>query len=144
MTHISLSLTFNNLVKPANKKISAEICIPCRISSGTKWPLLAVVRLWPLICLKSPKRQRGGARFYCLSMRKGDRVALAWWIGSNWESEAGIKEPYPAIKLCCSQPSHTQNLPCLCMWVCVCVCLDNREAVLSEWFIHVRQVATTW
>lgn len=101
------------------KRDAAEICDPCGNISWAKWPLLAVVSLWPLICLKSPKQQRGVARFYCPSMRKGDGAALAWWMGSNWESEAGIKELYPAIKLCCSQRSRTQNLLCLSVWVCV-------------------------
>lgn len=49
---------------------------------------LVLVFQWPLICLKSPKQQKGEAAFYCASMRKeGDRANLAWWMGSNWVSK---------------------------------------------------------
>lgn len=65
-------------------------------------------------------------------MRKGHRGAWAWWIGSNWESETGIKELYPAIKLCCSQSSHTHNLLCLSVCPWVGVCLNNREVEISQ------------
>lgn len=110
------------LLKTESKNYAVEICTPCRNNCGAKWPLLSVVSLWPLISLESPKQRTGVARFYCPSMRKGDSAALAWWMGSNWESKAGIKELYPAIKLCCSHRSRTRNLLCLGVYVCVCVC----------------------
>lgn len=107
---------------------------------GTKWPLLAVEPLWPLICLKSPKQQRGVTRFYCPRMGKGDIAALAWWMGSNWESEAGIKELYPTIKLCCSQLSRTQNLLWLSVyvWEWVCVWVTGKLCYQSESYTQDR------
>lgn len=83
-----------------------EIRMQCGNSSRSKLPLPAVVLMWPLICLKSPKQQREKATFYYASMRKGDRANLAWRMGSNWMSKAGIKELSPTIKLCSSQRSH--------------------------------------
>lgn len=125
----------------ARNKKALKIWATCRDNSVTKRPLLAVVSLWPLICLKSPKQQRGEVRFYCPSMRKEDQAALAWWMGSNWESRAGIKELYPAIKRWCSQSSRTENILC---FSALCVGVRVTEAMLSEWFIQVVQVATAW
>lgn len=128
MMHISLGLTFKNscTVKNTttkNNKIryEVEICAPCGNNSRANWPMLAVVSLWPLICLKSPKQQRGEATFYCASMRKGDRANLAWWMGSNWVSKAGIKELHPTIKLPASslRAHRTSWVVCECVGVCV-------------------------
>lgn len=56
--------------------------------AGFQGPRLVLVFHWPLICLKSPKQQKGEAAFYCASRRKeGDRANLAWLMGSNWVSK---------------------------------------------------------
>lgn len=60
-----------------NKRYAVDICAQCGNNRKVTSPFLAVVSLRPLICLKSPKQQRGEATFYCVSMRKGDRANLA-------------------------------------------------------------------
>lgn len=43
----------------------------CGNRSGSRLPLLAVVLMWPLICLKSPKQQRGGRILLCWHDKRG-------------------------------------------------------------------------
>ena len=113
--------------------------------------MLAVVSLWPLICLKSPKQQTAEARFYCPSMRKGDRATSAWWMGSNWESKGwdkGVVSRHKTLFLPAFTYTETLLFKCIHVWVCVVwitgkLCYQRDSYIPdSLWELDIKQYCT--
>lgn len=113
--------------------------------------MLAVVSLWPLICLKSPKQQTAEARFYCPSMRKGDRATSAWWMGSNWESKGwdkGVVSRHKTLLLPAFTYTETLLFKCIHVWVCVVwitgkLCYQRDSYIPdSLWELDIKQYCT--